>query len=122
MTATGDATRIQDLGRLLAEQSRGGMPPVETSFYVVILGAVILGIGLALLLELVGARAGLRGLGLGGAILINLCGGGALLGLLTLTELPIPPRGSVILWSVAVIVLAIGICEIATRSWRYEGQ
>ena len=30
MTATGDATRIQDLGRLLAEQSRGGMPPVET--------------------------------------------------------------------------------------------
>ena len=24
MTATGDATRIQDLGRLLAEQSRGG--------------------------------------------------------------------------------------------------
>ena len=30
MTAIGDATRIQDLGRLLAEQSRGGMPPVET--------------------------------------------------------------------------------------------
>ena len=30
MTATGDATCIQDLGRLLAEQARGGMPPVET--------------------------------------------------------------------------------------------
>jgi hypothetical protein len=34
MTATGDATRdatrIQDLGRLLAEQAKGGLPPVET--------------------------------------------------------------------------------------------
>jgi len=29
MTTTSDATRIQDLSRLLAEQAKGGLPPVE---------------------------------------------------------------------------------------------
>lgn len=52
-----------------------GLPQSETTFYPVILGAVIFGIGIALFVEWVGASGNIRGLGLGGAIVINICGG-----------------------------------------------
>jgi len=97
-----------------------GLPPTNTYFYASILGAVILGVGVALFLELYGVRAHVRGLGLGGAIAINLCGGGALLLWLLAMPLCIPLRGKILLWLVAGIVLAIGLVEIAARSWKYE--
>jgi hypothetical protein len=96
-----------------------GLPATNTYFYASILGAVILGIGVALLVELYGAPAGVRGLGLGGAIAINLCGGGALLVWLVAVPLGLPLRGRIILWVVAVVVLAIGLAELAARSWKY---
>ncbi|MEJ2079565.1 MAG: serine/threonine-protein kinase [Acidobacteriota bacterium] len=97
-----------------------GLPATGTSFYASILGAVILGIGLALLLELRAAPRRFRGLGLGGAIAINLSGGGALLVWLIAVPLGIPLRGYIILWIVALVVLVIGIVELATKSWKYE--
>jgi hypothetical protein len=97
-----------------------GLPLANTYFYASILGAVIFGIGVALLLELYGAPSRIRGLGLGGAIAINLCGGGALLVWLLAVPLSIPLRGRVILWVVAAVVLIIGIAEIAAKSWKYE--
>jgi len=97
-----------------------GLPPTSTYFYASILGAVIFGIGVGLLLEMYGARSRIRGLGLGGAIAINLCGGGALLVWLLAVPLSIPLRGRVILWVVAAVVLIIGIAEIAAKSWKYE--
>ena len=97
-----------------------GLPLTNTYFYASILGAVIFGIGVALLLELYGAPSRIRGLGLGGAIAINLCGGGALLVWLLAVPLRIPLRGQVILWVVGIFVVIIGLAEIATKSWRYE--
>ena len=97
-----------------------GLPQASTRFYPSILGAVIFGIGIALLLELAGSEAGVRGLGLGGAIAINLCGSGALLVWLVAVPLALPVRGKIVLWVVAVIVLAIGVAEIAAQSWRYD--
>jgi hypothetical protein len=97
-----------------------GLPPTNTYFYASILGAVIFGIGVALLLELYGVPSRIRGLGLGGAIAINLCGGGALLVWLLAVPLSIPLRGRVILWVVAAVVLIIGIAEIGAKSWKYE--
>ena len=97
-----------------------GLPLTNTYFYASILGAVIFGIGVALLLELYGAPSRIRGLGLGGAIAINLCGGGALLVWLLAVPLRIPLRGQVILWAVGIFVVIIGLAEIATKSWRYE--
>ena len=97
-----------------------GLPLTTTYFYASILGAVIFGIGVALLLELYGAPSRIRGLGLGGAIAINLCGGGALLVWLLAVPLRIPLRGQVILWVVGIFVVIIGLAEIATKSWRYE--
>ena len=48
-----------------------GLPPTSTNFYPSILGAVLAGIGVALLVDRFGAEKGVRGLGLGGAIATN---------------------------------------------------
>ena len=95
-----------------------GVPLSTMNFYPTILGAVIFGIGIALLIERYGHTRNIRGLGLGGAIAINLCGALALLVWLVSTPLNIPLRGHVMLWSVAIIVLVIGIVEILTKSWQ----
>jgi hypothetical protein len=99
-----------------------GLPETDTFFYPSILGAVIFGIGIALLLELVGGGMNARGLGLDGAIAINLCGDGALMVWLLAVPLKMPLRGKIVLWSVAVLVLAIGVAEITARSSTYKGN
>jgi hypothetical protein len=96
-----------------------GLPPTNTYFYTGILGGVVFGIGVALCLEWWGAPRGVRGLGLGGAITINLCGGGVLLSWLVFGNLTVPLRGRVVLWMVAIIVLGVGVVEIVARSWKY---
>jgi hypothetical protein len=97
-----------------------GLPLTNTNFYPSILGAVLFGIGVALLIERYGASMKIRGLGLGGAIVINLCGVGVLLLWLLIAPFDIPLRGNVILWSIAIIVLIVGFVEIIAKSWRYE--
>jgi hypothetical protein len=97
-----------------------GLPPTDTYFYTSILGGVIFGIGIALGLEWFGASQAIRGLGLGGAIAINLCGGGTLLLWLIFGNLNLPLRGSITLWIVALVVLGIGLVEILNKSWKYE--
>lgn len=97
-----------------------GVPQSNVNFYPTILGAVIFGIGIALLIERYGFARNIRGLGLGGAIAINLCGAIALLVWLVSTPFDIPLRGHVILWSVAAIVLVVGIVEILVKSWQYK--
>ena len=97
-----------------------GLPQTNTNFYPSILGAVIFGIGLALLFELAGHAKRFRGLGLGGAILINIVGSLVLIFWLIFGSLDIPIKGQMVLWIVGVIVFLIGIVELATKSWIYE--
>jgi hypothetical protein len=80
-----------------------GIPPAESAFYPSILGAVLFGIGLALLLNWVRRDAG--GLGLGGAIAINLCAGIVLAFWLVAGNLDMPLRGSLFLWAIVVLLL-----------------
>lgn len=94
-----------------------GLPETHTNFYPSMLGAVVLGIGLALFLELGGHAKHIRGLGLGGAILINMVGSLVLMGWLVFGSLTIPLKGRIILWAVGLIVFLIGIAEWVTRSW-----
>lgn len=96
-----------------------GLPSTNTYFYTSILGGVIFGIGVALSLEWTLSSKGFRGLGLGGAITINLCGGGTLLFWILFGNLEIPVRGQVTLWIVVVIVLGIGMLEILGKSWKH---
>ena len=96
-----------------------GVPESKLNFYPTILGGVIFGIGIGLLVERYGLKNKIRGLGLGGAIAINLCGALVLLIWLIIDPFTLPLRGYVILWSIAIIVLFLGIMEIIAKSWRY---
>ena len=89
-----------------------GMPVVSTTFFPNVLGGVLFGIGLALLIAY---RGGAQGLGLDGAIAINLCGSGVVVGWLVIAPHTIPPRGRITLWIIALVVIAIGLIELWHR-------
>ena len=94
------------------------LPKVETYFYVNILGAVLFGIGLALLLERYNARSHTQGLGIGGAIAINLCGAGVLVSWLLFGNLELSLGGAIFLWSIAAVVFGVALAELLTKSWK----
>ena len=89
-----------------------GMPVVATTFFPNVLGGVLFGIGLALFIA---SRGGAQGLGLDGAIAINLCGAGVVVGWLVIAPHAIPPRGKITLWIIAVVVIGIGLVELQHR-------
>ena len=95
-----------------------GVPEPVSYLYPCVLGAVLFGIGIALLLEVWRGSKGIRGLGIGGAIVINFCGAGTLLGWLLMSPHDLPLRGQILLWSIAVVVLLVGVVELLTRSWQ----
>ncbi len=88
-----------------------GLPEVENSFYPNILGAVLLGIGIALHIEYKRTH-GLSGLGLAGAISINLMGGVVLLLWLLVGHLVIPLQGRILLWVLDVFLIGFSILEL----------
>jgi hypothetical protein len=90
-----------------------GLPLPSSAFYVRILGAVILGIGVALAIEFRRQpSSSLVGLGTGGAVAINLCGGGALLAYLTFGDLSLSMEGKLVLWILAAVVVGLGLVEL----------
>ena len=91
-----------------------GIPSSDNYFYPNILGGVFVGITVALIIEafrnnLSGNSAGL---GLTGAISINLCGGIVLLVWLLSGNLDIPLKGLIILWTLDIILLLISSAEL----------
>ena len=92
-----------------------GVPSAESAFYPSILGSVLFGVGLALLLE----RNSGNGLGLHGAVAINLSGG-LVLGLwLIFGGLQLPFRGDIFLWGLTIVLVGVSVVEImATRKVR----
>ena len=93
-----------------------GVPFVENSFYPNILGAVLFGIGIALTIEYFRKQLGWVGLGLGGAVAINLTGGTVLIFWLILGNLTIPFRGQVFLWMLAIILVLISSIELVVHA------
>ena len=89
-----------------------GVPIVENPFYPNLLGAVVFGIGIALTIEYFRKGEGLVGLGLGGAVAINLTGGFVLILWLVFGDLPIPFRGFVFLWALAAVLVLISLFEL----------
>ena len=90
--------------------------PAAPRFYPMILGGVLLGISIALFLErgILGRHG--AGLGLDGAVAINLCGGFVLAGLLAFGDLVLPLRGTVFLWALVALLLGISAVEIIMRN------
>ncbi|MEX1346409.1 MAG: hypothetical protein AB1Z31_01650 [Desulfobacterales bacterium] len=89
-----------------------GVPIVENSFYPNLLGAILIGIGIALTIECYRKQGGMIGLGLGGAVAINLSGGFVLVLWLIFGDLNIPFKGYLFLWSLAIILVFISLIEI----------
>ena len=94
-----------------------GIPTTETTFYPSILGAVLIGIAIALFIEWRQRSDWLVGLGLGGAIAINLCGGVVLACWLLFGGLGIAIRGSILLWALVLILVGISGIEWFTH-WK----
>ena len=96
-----------------------GIPPTPIRFYPNILGGVLFGIGLALLIEYFRRPGGLVGLGLGGAIAINLCGAAVLAAWLLFGHLEISLRGRIVLWVLTLLLVLISTAEGLSRrrSW-----
>lgn len=83
-----------------------------------ILGGVLTGIGVALIVERYRDRLGIRGLGLGGAISINLFGAGALAFWLAHASLEIPASAYEIFWVIIVVVFGIAVAELFSQLKR----
>ena len=104
------------LGILLLDFSPGlieylGVPASEQRFYPNILGAIFIGIAIALVMEHYRKPEGMIGLGLGGAVVINLCGGITLFLWLIFGGLNLPLRGVIFLWGLALILVFISTVE-----------
>ena len=100
-----------------------GLPLIESAFYPSILGAVLIGIAIALFLERRRKNSVLIGLGRGGAIAINLCGALALSAWLMFGNLSVPWRGRIILWSLAALIVIIALVEIRiTKKFNSDGN
>ena len=90
-----------------------GVPAPDSVFYPNILGAVLFGIGLALLVEWRRSpTSSATGLGLTGAIAINLSGGTVLAAWLLFRDLDIPARGLVFLWGLTVLLVGLSSLEL----------
>ena len=97
-----------------------GVPGFGDRFYPTILGGVLVGIALALFLASRRRQGGAPGLGLAGAVMINICGAGALAIWLVLASDAVSIRGRITLWGIAMVVLGIAAAEIA--SGRLKGR
>ena len=88
-----------------------GLPLTVPAFYATILGGVLFGIGLALLIESFFKSSRFSGLGLGGAIAINLCGGGVLAIWLIGDTLSLPLQGQILLWCLVLLLIGLSLLE-----------
>ena len=95
-----------------------GVPIPGDYFYTTILGAVIFGIGIALLIELKSRTDSRHGLGLGGAIAINFIVSLFLMFMLLSQDLDLPLRGYILLWAIVFLVFLTGLAELFFSSHR----
>jgi hypothetical protein len=89
-----------------------GIPDTGTPFYASILGAILTGIGIALVMEYFKLSSKITGLGMEGAITINLLGAGALAVWLLAGNLELPLRGYLFLWFLAILVFGVASFEL----------
>jgi NO-binding membrane sensor protein with MHYT domain len=86
-----------------------GLPSADQPFWPRLLGALLIGLGIASLLEV--RMQG--GLGLGGSVAVNLAGAGMIGALLMLGRAGKTRRGRFLLWVAAAALVALSLVEIA---------
>lgn len=88
-----------------------GLPTANSPFYVTVLGAVLFGIGIALWLERRNEERG-QGLGLTGALAINVLAASTVLFWLVMDPLDLPTRGYIVLSIVVTAVFGTAFLEL----------
>ena len=106
-----------------------GIPEAMSPFYPSLLGAVLCGIALALVIEYYRSPTGLVGLGLGGAVVINICGAFILIVMMVRHAVHMPLQGHLFLWILVVVLIFISAIELvvytnakATREGQSQKQ
>jgi hypothetical protein len=89
-----------------------GVPDAQPAFYPSVLGGVLVGIGIALFMEIRHPKAPLSGLGLAGAVAINMCAGLVMAGWLAFGGLSLSLRGQVFLWGVVLVLVGLSGAEL----------
>jgi hypothetical protein len=90
-----------------------GVPLISNYFYPNILGGILVGIAIALYIESRKTDTIMTlGLGLTGAISINLCGGFVLLFWLLSGNMEIPLQGKIFLWSLDILLILLSSIEL----------
>lgn len=89
--------------------------PSGSPFYANLLGSVLVGVGIALLIERFRVSGSPGGLGLAGAIAINLCGGLVLVAWLLFGDLQLSQLGVFLLWAIALVLLVLSLMEASTK-------
>ena len=88
-----------------------GLPASGRPFFASVLGGVLFGIGVALIVERLRRRTGM-GLGLGGAVAINLCGAAVLVAWLWGSALALTVLGRSLLWTLAAFLVGLSLIEV----------
>ena len=88
-----------------------GLPKSDFYFYPNILGAILFGIGISLIIEYK-RKSEFIGLGLGGAISINISGGIVLFIWLVSGRMVLPIQGYIILWILDILLFGISFFEL----------
>ena len=89
-----------------------GLPASGRPFFASVLGGVLFGIGVALLVERFRRRTDFIGLGLGGAVAINLCGAVVLAAWLSGSSLALTALGRFLLWTLAALLVGLSLLEL----------
>ena len=109
-----DALLFLAMGAILAVFPAGtvtalGLPSGQSGFYRRLLGAVLIGIGLALMMNAL--PSGLYGLGLDGAIAVNLSIALAVAILLLTGARKTPARGKRLLWLLVLVLVGLSAVD-----------
>jgi hypothetical protein len=94
-----------------------GLPSTEQTFYPRMLGAVTIGISVALFVQWWKRPVRLAGLGVGGAIAIDLFAALFLAGWLLVGGPGLPVRGRILLWLVVLVLVGVSGVGMLTQ-WR----
>ena len=89
-----------------------GVPSADNHFYPTLLGGIFVGITIALVIEAFKKQTEITGLGLVGAVCINISGGLVLLFWLLFGHMELPQKGFIFLWTMDVILLIISSVEL----------
>lgn len=92
-----------------------GIPEAISPFYPSVLGAVLCGIALALVIEYYRSPAGL---GLGGAVVINICGAFILIVMMVRHAVHMPFQGYLFLWILVVVLIFVSVIELIVYTNR----